>query len=174
MAFTDEQITTMRQRLGIADDADEQTIVDAMVEALDEQAAQPEGEPALAGATAQAGVRLPDGVVAVDAAQLEQLRRDAQAGAEARARQVREDRERLVQAAVADGRIAPARREHWVAALDADHDGAAATLAALTPGLVPVGPAMGHDAPNAQTDPAAGDSYWFPGVPTPAATHLRD
>jgi ATP-dependent protease ClpP protease subunit len=152
VAFSDEQLSTMRQRLGLADDADEQTIVDAMGEALDEQTAEP----------APVAAQLPEGVVAVDAAQLEQLRAAAQRGEDARTRQEREDREALVTVAVADGRIAPARRDHWVAALEAD-PGSAATLAALTPGLIPVDAPRGHDGPAAAAD-SIGDDYWFSGV----------
>lgn len=126
VAFTPEQLTTMRQRLGVADDADEQTILDALIEALDEQAVD---EPAAA--------QLPDGVVAIDAAQLDDLRRRAERGDEARAQQEREHRERLVDAAVRDGRIPAARRDAWLTMLAAD-PGAEATLASLAKGVVPV------------------------------------
>jgi hypothetical protein len=37
VAFSDEQVTTMRQKLGVAEDADEATILAALDEALDEQ-----------------------------------------------------------------------------------------------------------------------------------------
>lgn len=175
--FTDEQATRMRRELGLADDADPQTIVDAMCEALTERAdddtpdgqpeGQPAGEPALTGAAAAA--RLPEGLVAVDAGTLEQLQRDAHAGAEARARQQREDRERAVQAAIGDGRIPPARREHWLQALAAD-SGALATLEALPKGLIPVAP-VGHDAPQATKS----DDSWFPQYPLPGQMqHAKD
>ena len=42
-----------------------------------------------------------------------------------------------VDAAVADGRITPARRDHWLAQLNADEDGVAGVLAAL-PSVLPV------------------------------------
>lgn len=125
MAFSPEQLTTMRQSLGLSAEADEATIVAALAEALAEQADTP---PAAA---------LPDGVVTVDAATLENLRADAARGAEAARRQEREDRETLVAAAVADGRIAPARTAAWLASLEAD-PGAAETLAKLERGLIPV------------------------------------
>lgn len=80
---------------------------------------------------------LPEGVVAVDAAQLEQLRNDAQAGREARAQQLADHREQLVNAAVADGRIPPARKDAWVAQLEAD-PGAEQVLASLAKGTIPV------------------------------------
>jgi phage I-like protein len=81
-------------------------------------------------------VQLPEGIVAIDAAQLGELRAAAAAGLEAHRRQERDDRDRLVTQAVSDGRIPPARREHWLAQLAAD-PGAAAVLASLAP-VVPV------------------------------------
>lgn len=146
VAFSDEQLTTMRQRLGVAADADESTIVAALCEALDEQA---EDRPT-------AGT-LPEGIVAVEHAQLEELRAAAQLGRAAHERQEREDRERLVDTAVGDGRIAPARRAHWLAQLEAD-PGAAETLASLEKGLIPVGPEIGH----AANEATAPDDGWFP------------
>lgn len=133
VAFTDEQLTTMRQELGLADDADEAAIVDAVTAAAAET---PPADP------------LPEGTVVVDSTQLAELRASAARGVEAHARQEREDRERLVDAAVGDGRIPPARREAWLAALEAD-PGSADTLAKLAPGLVPVGPAIGSSAAGA-------------------------
>lgn len=127
VAFSDEQLTDLRARLGIAEDADEATILAA----IDELAVAAEADPDPAPAP------LPEGIVPIDAAQLEQLRADAAAGREARDEQVKARRTALVQAAVKDGRIAPARAEHWENQLAAD-PGAEAVLAQLAPGLVPV------------------------------------
>lgn len=146
VAFSDEQLTTMRQRLGLAADADEADIVAA----LD---ARPEP-------------RLPEGVVTIEAETLSGLQAAAQLGREAHERQEREDRERTVDAAIGDGRIAPARREHWLNALAADA-GAAETLAGLERGLIPVTGPIGHSADEAKvSDPAATDDYWFAGTTT--------
>jgi len=123
-------LDNVRQRLGVAADADETTALAALDEALEER-----------GETTQGA--LPDGVVAVDQATLDQMRTDAELGRAAHARQAREDRERLVAAAVADGRIPPARREAWITMLAAD-PGAAEQLAGLARGTVPVA-ARGHD-----------------------------
>lgn len=134
VTFTDEQLTTMRQQLGLADTADEATITTALAEALAERAdpAQPVTPAAL-----------PDGTVAIDSATLEQLQVAARRGEEARTRQEADERTALVEAAVAAGRIPPARREHWVGQLAAD-PGSAETLASLPAGLIPVGAAVGH------------------------------
>ncbi|AEA27915.1 peptidase S14 ClpP [Pseudonocardia dioxanivorans CB1190] len=129
VAFSDEQLTTMRQRLGLAADADEATITAAFEEALDERA-----EPS---------TTLPEGVVTIEAATLAELRAAARRGDEARSQQERDARVALVEAAIRDGRIAPARREHWLSALAADA-GAAETLAGLEKGLIPVDNEIGH------------------------------
>lgn len=130
--FTDEQLADMRQALDLADDADPNAITTALVDRI--TAPAPEPTPASS---------LPEGVVAIDAAQLEALQAAARRGDEARARQERDDRESLVSAAIDDGRIAPARRDHWLAQLEADA-GAKDVLASLAPGLIPVGAPMGH------------------------------
>lgn len=154
VAFSTEQLNTMRQRLGVAADADEATIVAALDEALNEQITPP----------APVTAALPEGMVAVDAGTLAALQANAQLGVEAHTRQAREDREALVAAAVADGRIPPARREHWLTQLEND-PGAAETLASMPKGLIPVGEPKGHAAASIE-DPAKQDDYWFPGVVT--------
>jgi Clp protease/Mu-like prophage I protein len=163
VAFSDEQLSTMRQRLGLAEDADEQTIVDALGEALDEQADDKPDDGEGAPETAPAA-GLPDGVVAVDAATLAQLRTQAARGEAARVQQEREHREAIVAAAVSDGRIAPARRTAWLRQLEVD-PGAAETLAGLEKGLVPLAE-LGHASAAGPDDPATTDDYWFPGVVT--------
>ena len=124
-SFSDESTATLRQKLGIADGADEATILAALDEALDERS-----EP-------QNTISLPDGVVAIDAAQLSELRNAAELGRQAHERQERDGREALVNQAVQDGRIAPARREAWLNRLAAD-PAESETLNQLEKGLVPV------------------------------------
>lgn len=113
----------IRARLGIPADADldDNGLLAAVDEALAEQTAP----------------TAPAGTVVLDEAQYEALRNDAAAGREARDRQLAAERESLVDAAVNDGRIAPARREHWLNTLESD-PGMAETLAGLAKGLVPV------------------------------------
>lgn len=152
VAFTDEQLTTMRQQLGLAADADEATIAGALGEALTERAEPPAVAPP---------APLPEGVQVIETAVLEELQVAARRGAEARTRQEADERTALVESAVQAGRIAPARREHWLAQLAAD-PGAAEVLASLAAGSIPVEP-IGHAAA-AAADPASTDDYWFPGV----------
>jgi hypothetical protein len=125
--FTDTQLTKMRQALGLADDADREAITNAVLERV----------------SAPAASALPEGTVVIDSDQLVALQAAAARGEQARARQEREDREAAVQAAIADGRIPPARREHWLTQLEID-PGSKDVLASLAPGLIPVGEPIGH------------------------------
>ena len=68
-----------------------------------------------------------------NAAQFEALQAQAAEGAQARAEQVADRRNKIVDAAVADGRVAPANRQAWRDNLDRDEDGTAALLATLSP-----------------------------------------
>lgn len=125
--ITDEQLTTLRQTAGVADDADVDTALAALAEALEERA-----EPTTA----------PAGTVVVDEAAFAQLQEQARLGAEARAEQQRQHRERTLDAAVASGRIAPAARGSWAATLERDPD-AEQVLAGLPANTIPV-EELGH------------------------------
>ncbi len=127
----------LAQLLGVAADADEDTILAAATEALQRADAEPEppAEPSL---DQVVQVAAKAGLATITTEALEALQAEARAGAQARAQQVREADERLVDAAIADGRISPARREHHLQALAADRVGHTAVLAALQPGLVPI------------------------------------
>jgi len=134
VAFSDEQLTTMRTQLGLAEDADEATIVAALTEALAEQAEDPP----------QTSSTPPEGTVIVEEEVLASLRADAAAGRAARDQQLTDERNRLIEAAVRDGRIPRARADHWRQQLTVDPDGARQALASLAPGLIPVDE-RGHD-----------------------------
>ena len=124
--MSEKLIQGLRERLGIpaATDLDDDGILAAVDEALAETAPAAPAAPA-------------PGTVVLDEAQYNALRNDAAAGREARQHQLATDRENLVDAAVNDGRISPARREHWLNTLKAD-PGMADTLASLEKGLVPL------------------------------------
>lgn len=132
VAFTPQQMMTMRQELGLPEAADEATIVAALAEALVERA---DDAPA---STTPVAASIPEGMSLVEADVLTSLRDQAAQGAQAFAAQQAERRDRMVTAAISDGKITPARRDHWVAAWSADPEGTEQTLAALAPGLVPV------------------------------------
>jgi hypothetical protein len=133
----------LRQRVGLAEDADEATILTALDEKLNgphdtteeptndvEKPAEPE--------LVAAGARPVDGVVQIDATQLAELRAQAAEGVAARAQQRTEARDRDLDDAIRAGKFAPARRDHWQRLYDADPEGTKQTLASLEAGLVPL------------------------------------
>ncbi len=117
-------------RLGISDaEVTDEDILAAVDEALAERA---EAQPT------NAAFAPPAGTVLMDADQLDELRSQAAQGVEARNQQVADRRAQIVDSAISDGRVAPARREHWLAQLTADEEGAAAVLNTLAPGTIPL------------------------------------
>jgi ATP-dependent protease ClpP protease subunit len=142
MPFLDD----VRTRLGVAANADEATTLAALDEALAEQTTD----------TALTS-RLRADLADRDAI-IQSLQADAALGRQAHDRQQRDDRVRAVDAAIADGRIAPARRDDWLARLEAD-PGDADTLAQL-PKVLPVGNAVGHDHNDETPDGDLVDQLW--------------
>jgi hypothetical protein len=152
------------QRLGIPADADEDTILQALDEALAERVdpTTPEGDPAPESEPEPVPVAASTrtDTVTVDRAQWEATIADATAGREARAQQIRESDESLVSAAIADGRIAPARRQHWLASLAADRQGVTEVINGLEKGLIPTAE-VGH----ASVSDSDSTEYAWPGEP---------
>ena len=128
----------LAQLLGVPADADEDTILDAAREALDERADGTPETPAEPSVEQLTEVAARHNLAVIDAEQHAALLAAAQAGAEARAQQIREADERLVDAAIAAGKFTPARRDHHLTALAADREGHTAVINALAPGLVPL------------------------------------
>jgi hypothetical protein len=139
----DMSLSAISARLGLGDDADEAAVLaalDARLPEPDESTTEtPEAAPTVAPAQPEpvaATAKLPPGVVVIDEATLGELRRNATLGAQAAERQRLSDRDRFIDAAVNDGKISPARKDHWVKAWEADPDGTKDTLASLEAGLV--------------------------------------
>lgn len=135
--MSEELIRGVAERLGIkqkdGEVLSEETVLNALDEVLNEQAE--DGSQAVpVNITAQVAA---PGTVVIDEAQHEQLVADAAAGRAAREQQLADKREAAVMAAINDGRIPPARKDHWVNLLKADPE-AEKTLNSLAPGLVPL------------------------------------
>ena len=121
------------QKLGLDADADEAAI-DAKIDEL-----TAEGEPVEPTLDEALKVAAKAGLATnITTEALAGLQAQAAEGAEARAQQIRESDERIVDAAITEGKIAPARRDHHLQALAADREGHTAVLAGLQPGLVPL------------------------------------
>lgn len=141
----------LAELLGVSADSDDETILAAASEAFARTEAEgadaDTAEPTLEQATAIAARA---GLTTITNEALSALQDQARAGAEARAQQVREGHERIVDAAIEQGRIAPARRDHWLSQLDADADGIRNVIAGL-PAVIPVGE-IGHSVANEATE----------------------
>lgn len=146
-----------------------QAAIDTANEALEVwgQNSTPEPAPAPAPESAPAAANslggLPAGVVAVDAAVLNELQSKAARGDQARAEQERADRAAAVENAVRTGRIAPAQRAAWLDRLNKDPR-ELTVLNGLAP-VYPVGAELGHAVPVQD----AADLAWFDGVTTPTS-----
>lgn len=152
VAFSDEQLKTLRQKLGTDENADEATILEALDQALEERAdppPNPEDQP-----------QIPEGMQVIETSVLEDLQVAARAGQTAREQQLTERRDREIEAAIKAGKTTPARREHWEAAWKADPDGTSQTLASLAPGLVPTEFAGTPGSPDATSDDALYESLF--------------
>lgn len=125
VAFSDDQINTMRASLGLPEDADETAIIAAV--------------------NARQAPTIPEGVELIDATALADLRAQAKAGQEARAQQLTEARDRLIDGAIATGKFAASRREHFIALYDADPEGTREIVNTLAENTVPIAE-LGYDA----------------------------
>ena len=110
MAFTDEQITDMRRKLGVAEDADEATILAALDESLEERA-----ESTVMNTT------VPDGHIVVPEARLKDLETSAQFGVEAARKLHEREREEFLNSNRT--KFAPANRDAWAKEYDRDPEG---------------------------------------------------
>ncbi|MEE6295190.1 head maturation protease, ClpP-related [Georgenia wangjunii] len=130
-AMSDTLIKGLRERLGVP--ADQELTEAQALAAVDEALAERAGD-----GPAKATFTPPPGTVVLDSAQYEELKANGEAGVQARAEQLKASREAIVDAAVADGRIPPARKDHWLAQLAADEEGIAPVLASLPKGTIPL------------------------------------
>lgn len=131
-------INDVRTRLGVAEDADEATVLAALDEALEERAETDE--------TGGTTPEIPEGMSLVDTETLATLRAGAEDGRAARLEQRTQARDAAVQAAIKAGKIPANRRKHYQDLWDADADGTRELLDKLEPGLVPLSE-LGHDNP---------------------------
>lgn len=151
--FTDEQLGTLRTKLGLAADASEDEIVNSVTEVMDEFT---KDEPKVAAPA------VPEGMKLVDETKFNQLCADAAAGREAREQQERERRVALVDAAIKDGKTTPAAKEFWLKKLELEGEVAEQQLASIASDLVPL-TERGHDTMPEGKD---ADLGWFDTVTT--------
>lgn len=122
----------LAERLGIEADADDETTLKALDEALDERAnddqAPAGGEPSvdkLSEVAARHGLRL------VDSAKFDEVTAQAAAGQQARDEQIAKAHATVVDSAIGKGRITANRRDHFIALMKADSEGTSKLLSEL-------------------------------------------
>lgn len=135
----------LAEKLGIDADADDETVLAAIDEALAERADdtatdQPPVEPTVEQATE---VAAKFGLTLVNKANYDRLQADVAAlNAQRAAAQLAED-VAVIDNAIKDGRIAPASRESFLNYMKADRDGARNALDSIAPNTIPV-EELGH------------------------------
>lgn len=134
VAFSDEQVTTMRQKLGVAENADEATILAALDEALDERT-DPPADPATP--------EIPEGHVVIPAAKLADL--EAAATLATNTAKTLHDQERKTFLDGVRNKFLPANREAWEKEYDRDPVTCRAHFE-KAPVLIPTSE-LGHDNP---------------------------
>lgn len=140
----------IREALGLAPDASDDDVYAAIAasrQTSTEQDPAPATDPAPAQTPAVAASG--SGVVVLDQSVVAEMQRQAQQGAAAYESMRKNERDSIIAAAIADGKFAPARREHWERLWDADPDGTRTQIENLAKGLVPLA-ASGY---------AGGDAY---------------
>lgn len=151
VAFSDEQMKTMRAQLGLPETADEAAITAAVTAVVEENLEERPTTPTAS---------VPEGHAVLPQQALADLQQQAAAGAAAAETLRQRDRDAFL-AAHAD-RFPPASAAAWSAAYDRDEQGTRDYLAAA-PVLVPT-VELGHaEDTEASTDPADAEDYWFSG-----------
>lgn len=134
----------LRERLGIAEDADEATALAALDEALAEQ--EQDTGPQASAKTDLVAALEQRGMVAVDKATLDEVRTRAESGAQALERLDSMERGRIVQSHIDRGAITPAQRETYEKLLASDRETTEALLASMPAAFPAPGSELGHDA----------------------------
>jgi len=156
VTMTETELKALRERLGLAEDADA-AAVNAKLDELEEQATKPEPAPAAKVDTAAVVAALEaDGKVVMSKAKADALEEQAKLGAQARAKQLLDERDEAIEAAMAAGKISrsQASRESWEREFARDPETAKADLASL-PARFPVTGLQGRTGDDGSTGDAA-------------------
>jgi ATP-dependent protease ClpP protease subunit len=137
MQFSDEQLATLRSKLGLADDAtlEPSQVLAAIADKVTPQEVVDSTQPTTPPATPKPQAA---GTMVIDAsawdAQQEAIKR-----LEAKqAKHDRDERDEVIAKAVRDGKFPPFRKEHYAKLWEADPEGTRATIDGLTKNVIPV------------------------------------
>jgi hypothetical protein len=165
--FEEGERELLTARLGLADDADDTAVAQAVAQWMQE-------EPSASGTSTDDDdtnassniddVSTNDGdVVIVDVSEFRRLRQRDRVAAEVEEATRRRDRDELIEEAIADGKFSPSRRDHYKARYDSDPEGTSTLIARLTRNTVPL-EARGADVPTDEVDQDTYPKDWVPEV----------
>lgn len=138
MQFSDEQLATLRNKLGLADDATLEpsqvlaAIADKSVTPQEPKSVDPK-TPAEKPAAKQVA-----GTMVIDASAWEAQQEAIKRLEAKQAKHDRDERDDVIAKAVADGKFATARKEHWAKLWDADPEGTRTVIDGLTKNVIPL------------------------------------
>lgn len=135
MQFSDEQLATLRKKLGLADDAtlEPSQVLAAIADVTPQEPKNVDPE-----TPAEKPVKQVAGTMTIDASAWDAQQAAIKALQAKQDKHDREERDTVIAQAVKDGKFAPARKEHWAKLWDADPEGARAVIDGLTKNVIPV------------------------------------
>jgi len=154
VAFSDEQLTAMRDKLGLPETADEAAILAAVNAVVDDSledrpsSITPPAAPAAPVASTPAAPAAsqqptPGSTIVIDSSAWDEREARIKRLEAADAKRRREERDQVIDQAVRDGKFPVARKDHWVRVWDADPEGTRQLIGGLAKNVVPVD-AIGH------------------------------
>lgn len=152
-------------RLGLADDADDSVVAQAVAQWMQEEPSDSgEGDQDDDTSASIDDLSTDEGdVVIVDVSEFRRLRQRDRVAAEVEETSRRRDRDDLVEEAIADGKFSPSRREHYRARYDSDPDGTRTLVGRMAKHTVPL-EARGADVPTDEVDQDTYPQDWVPEV----------
>jgi ATP-dependent protease ClpP protease subunit len=139
--ITDELAANVRQRLGLADDAEvgPEQVAAALTAPQPGAEVEPSGQQEIEAETEKAPVkRTTPGTMTIDASAWEEREARIKRLEAAAAKRAREERDEVIASAVRDGKFPPARKGHWARLWDADPEGTREVINGLTKNVIPV------------------------------------
>lgn len=135
MQFSDEQLATLRSKLGLADDAtlEPSQVLAAIADKTPQEPNTVEPE-----TPAQPAAKAVAGTMVIDASAWEAQQEAIKRLEAKQAKHDRDERDDVIAQAVREGKFAPARKEHWARLWDADPEGTRQVIDGLTKNVIPV------------------------------------
>jgi hypothetical protein len=132
--FSAEDLTALRTKLGLADDAPLEP--SQVLAAISDPGSAPQDKKDEPDTPADKPAPKVAGTMTIDASAWSEREDRIKALEASAAKHAREERDQVIDAAVRDGKFAPARKEHWARLWDADPEGTRAVLDTLAKNVI--------------------------------------